>query len=99
MKIQMYFLVARLKANNEVVMAIPIRDPYDQISIAISSEYLTDEDIARYYEDTYSGDMLDLQVKQVFDLGYLYDEQEPKDLVADFSIISIKIEEKEIDIN
>ena len=96
MKQECMFLVVRL--NGEVVDFTEIDDMYCNCQIHLDKEYLTDEDIEKFYQGY--GDLSKKQgLQHIQEHGYLYEEGEAKDLTCDLSQYSIHIEQKEIEIN
>jgi len=90
------FLVTRL--NGKIKDVIPIQDFYTECQISLESEYLTDEDILKFYSHMSK----EYQTNRLIDVrtyGKLIDEGEAKDLTCKLSKYSISIEHKEIDFN
>ena len=95
MKQDVEFLVVRL--NGEVVDFNAIDDIYCDCQIHLDKEYLTDEDIEKFYEQY--GDLSKKQgLHHIQEYGYLFEEGEAKDLTCDLSQYSVNIEHKEIEI-
>ena len=94
MKQDIEFLVVRL--NGEVVDVTAIDDMYCNCQIHLEKEYLSNEDIEKFYEQY--GELSKKQgLEHINEYGYLYEEGEAKDLTCDLSQYSIHIEHKEID--
>lgn len=87
------FLITRL--NGKIKDVIPIQDFYTDCQISLESEYLTDEDILKFYSHM-SKDYQNSRIIDVRTWGKLNDEGEAKDLTCELSQYSIRIEHKEI---
>ena len=96
MKIVVEFLVVKL--NEEVVDITPIQDIYEECSIGLKSENLSDEDIFKYYSHM-SREFQESKLKEIRKSGRLYEECEAKDLTCELSQYEILIAEKEVEIN
>ena len=94
MKYNCIFLITRL--NGKVVGVTAIDDMYCDCQIHLEKEYLTDEDIEKFYKGW--GELSKKQgIEHINEYGYLWEEGEAKDLTCDLSQYSIHIEEREID--
>ena len=87
------FLVTRL--NGKIIDVIPIQDFYTECQISLKSEYLTDEDILKFYYNM-SKDYQNSRIKDIRIWGKLNDEGEAKDLTCELSQYSVRIERKEV---
>ena len=88
------FLITRL--DGEICDVTPIEDMYTECQISLKSEYLTDEDILKFYSHM-SKDYIKGRIIDVRTWGKLYEEGEAKDLTYELSLYSVKIEQKEIE--
>ena len=88
------FLITRL--DGEICDVTPIEDMYTNCQISLKSEYLTDEDILKFYSHM-SKDYQNSRIIDVRTWGKLYEEGEAKDLTCELSLYSVKIEQKEIE--
>lgn len=89
--------VLTVRLNGKIIEATPIGDIYDRVPITLDSEYLTDEDINKYYihiSPKYKQDKFDA-VRQS---GSLRDEQEAKDLCRELSQYKISIEHYDLEV-
>ena len=94
MKYDVMFLVTRL--NGEVINVTPIEENYTHCSICLEREYLTDDDVKKFYN--YMGDdYIERKIHSIIESGSLYEEQEAKDLTCELSQYTVAIEHKEID--
>lgn len=94
MKYNVMLLVTRL--NGKITDITPIEDMYINCQITLNSEFLTDEDILKFYSHMSK----DYQTSRLMDVrthGKLIDEGEAKDLTCKLSKYSINIEHKEIE--
>jgi hypothetical protein len=87
------FLVTRL--NGKIIDVIPIQDFYTECQISLKSEYLTNEDILKFYSHM-SKDYQNSRMVDVRTWGKLNEEGEAKDLTCELSQYSIGIERKEV---
>lgn len=94
MKIDVMFLVTRL--NNEIINVTPINEIYTYASISLKSEYLSDDDIRKFYSFMGKG-YAELKINDIRKIGNIYMEQEAKDLTCELSQYSVRIEHKEIE--
>lgn len=94
MKQEVQFLVTRLDGKVEDVQ--PLNEIYDHVQITLDKQYLTEEDILKFYSHMARSYQL-RRLADVLDSGLLRDEQEAKDLICDLSRYSIQIEKKEIE--
>lgn len=94
MKKDCMFLVTRL--NGEVVDVTPIEENYTHCGIVLESEYLTDDDVKKFY-DYMGNDFIERKIHSIIECGHLYEEQEAKDLTCELSQYAVRIEHKEID--
>ena len=94
MKQECMFLVTRL--NGKVVNIVPIEENYTHCSICLEREYLTDDDVKKFY-NYMDDDYIERKIHSVIEYGHLYEEQEAKDLTCELSQYTIAIEHKEID--
>ncbi len=88
------FLITRL--DGEICNVTPIEDMYTNCQISLKSEYLTDEDILKFYSHM-SKDYIKSRIIDVRTYGKLYEEGEAKDLTCELSQYSIGIEHKDIE--
>lgn len=88
------FLITRL--DGEICDVTPIEDMYTNCQISLKSEYLTDEDILKFYSHM-SKDYQNNRIKDIRTCGKLNDEGEAKDLTCELSQYSIGIEHKDIE--
>lgn len=94
MKCDIMFLVTRL--NGKITDVTAIDDMYTNCQITLCSEFLTDEDILKFYSHM-SKEYQTNKLIYVRTHGKLIDEGEAKDLTCKLSKYSINIEHKEID--
>ena len=94
MRYNLMLLVTRL--NGKITDITPIEDMYINCQINLSSEFLTDEDILKFYSHMSKEYQTD-RLKYVRSQGKLIDEGEAKDLTCKLSKYSINIEYKEIE--
>ena len=94
MKKDCMFLVTRL--NGKVVDVCGIDECYTNCSICLDREYLTDDDVKKFYN--YMGDdYIERKIHSIIESGSLYEDQEAKDLTCELSQYTVAIEHKEID--
>ena len=94
MKKDCMFLVTRL--NGKVVDVCGIDECYTNCSICLDREYLTDDDVKKFYN--YMGDdYIERKIHSIIESGSLYEDQEAKDLTCELSKYTVAIEHKEID--
>lgn len=94
MKYDIMFLITRL--NGKITDVTAIDDMYTECQITLCSEFLTDEDVLRFYSHMSK----DYQTSKLMDVRThcrLIEEGEAKDLTCKLSKYSISIEHKEID--
>lgn len=94
MKVNCLFLITRL--DGKIVDVETLQDMYTECQISLKSEYLTDEDILKFYSNM-SKDYQNSRIKDIRNWGKLNEEGEAKDITCELSLYSVKIEQKEIE--
>lgn len=94
MKVNCLFLITRL--DGKIVDVETLQDMYTECQISLKSEYLTDEDILKFYSNM-SKDYQNSRIKDIRNCGKLNEEGEAKDITCELSLYSVKIEQKEIE--
>lgn len=95
MEIEVLVLVTKL--DGQVVNAVPVSDCYTEASISLQSEYLTDEDIIKYYcHMSREGDAK--RIEDVRSCGVLCDDQEAKDLPVKLSRYEVVLDTYKLEV-
>lgn len=94
MKTKADFLVVRL--NGEAINVTPISEIYTSVQIRLDQQYLTEKDVLTYYQHMNKPYQLRM-LADVIEKGYLFDEQEAKDVCCKLSQYEIKIETRELE--
>lgn len=89
--------VLTVRLNGKIIEATPIGDIYDRVQITLDGEYLTDEDINKYYIHI-SPQYRQAKFKAAKQQGSIRDEQEAKDLCCTLSQYKVSIEHYDLEI-
>ena len=83
MKVNCLFLITRL--DGKIVDVETLQDMYTECQISLKSEYLTDEDILKFYSNM-SKDYQNSRIKDIRNCGKLNEEGEAKDNTCELTL-------------